>query len=614
MRLLSLLIVCLFSTTLWAEEVEFRASAPSVVEVGERFRLSFSINKEGENLQIPEITGFSVMGPSTSQSSSYQIINGKATSSVSFTYTYILTALQEGKYVIPSATIQVDGKSFESNSITIQVIKGSSSTTPGTGGVQGGASRPQDSRTSNENITNENLFLKVDVNRSQLYIGESLEATIKIYSKVDLTNFGRSKFPSFEGFLSEEIPTGERIELVREEYNGQIYNVGIIRKLLLYPQHTGKLTIAPFELECMVRQRIAGGGQSIFDDFFGNYREVRVLRESKPVTIQVKELPQSGKPLGFSGFVGTLTMNSSISSDSVKANDALTFKLIFKGTGNLKLLSAPKLNLPADFEAYEPKINQQIQVGASGMSGTVTMEYLIIPRYAGDYQLPAVPFSYFDTRSSSYKTIQSNSYEVKVAKGTGLTGGATHSGSAVQSFKKEDIRTVGEDIRYIKTGDLKLHRKGIGYFGKPIYWLAFLIPFVLFVVGIILNRRRIRANADIARMKNKTANKMAQRRMKSAAKALKDNNKEHFYEEVLKALWGYMSYKLNIDMADLKRDNINEILSQRGVDDSSIKEFIEVLDETEYARYAPGANSGNEMSKIYRDSIDVITKMDKLIK
>lgn len=611
MKHLGLLILLFISSVVYAQPVEFQASAPSVVATGEQFRLSYTLNRQGSNLQVPTLEGFDLlMGPSTSQSSSISIVNGKTTTNVSFTYTYILEGVKEGTYQVPPATITVDGKQYKSNALKIEVVKGNANANGGGQSSGKQAAQPDASAQINE----QNLFVRVDVSRRNLYIGESLVATIKVYSKVDLTNFGRSKFPSFDGFLAEEIPTPQRIELVRETYNGEIYNVGVIRKMLLFPQHTGDITIDPFELECVVRQRIAGGGRSFFDDFFGNYREVRAMRRSKPVTIHVKELPVNGKPLGFGGTVGNITMAVSLSADTVNANDALTYKVTFRGTGNLKLLRAPGVNFPLDFETYDPKESRDIRTTENGMSGTVSFEYLIIPRYSGDYKIPSFRFSYFDPRSGTYKSIASPEYNVHVRKGvekgqTNIAGGNT-----VQSFKKEDVRQVGEDIRYLKTGDLHLKPVGVRFFGTPGYWSALLIPLALFVLGAVLNRRRIKANADIARVKNKAATKMARKRMKLAAVAMRAHNGEQFYEEVLKALWGYMSYKLNIDRAELNRDNISDILLKKGVSEDMIKEFMTVLDTCEYARYAPGSNSDQEMGKVYTDSIQVITKLDKNIK
>lgn len=609
MKVLGFILLFFSCLNVFGQGIEFEASAPSVVEIGEQFRLSYSVNRKGTNLQVPALEGFDrLMGPSMGSSSSFTSINGKVTQNVAYTYTYVLEAAKEGTYQIPGATITIDGKQYRSNTLSIQVIKGSGNKAPQNDQQNKNRAAQPDATAA---INEDNLFVKVDVSRRNVYIGESVVATIKVYSKVDLVRFGRSKFPSFDGFLAEEIPTPQQIELVRENYDGKIYNVGIIRKVLLFPQHTGELTIEPFELECIVRQQLANS-RSFFDDFFGNYRDVRAMRLSKPVKIHVKELPVENRPLGFSGTVGNISMCTSVSTDTLKANDAITYKIVFQGTGNLKLLEAPKMNFPPDFESYEPKVTKDINTGENGMTGTVTFEYLLIPRYAGDYTIPAPSFSFFDPNTYRYRTILGNEYKIHVLKGN---ESSRESGvSAVQSFKKEDVRQLGKDIRYIRTGDLKLRPAGSRFFGTTSYWLALIIPFVLFVIGAILNRRRIKANADLVRVKNKAANKMAKKRMKAAARAMKVHNTELFYDEVLKAMWGYVSYKLNIDKAELNRDNINEILQRKSVDNGLIQEFISVLDTCEFARYAPAGNPDQEMDKVYTDGITVITKLDKAIK
>ena len=610
MRQIGLIILLFFTSLAYAQNVEFKASAPSVVAVGEQFKLEYTLNKEGDNLKVPTLEGFDLlMGPSVGQSFYSSNINGKMTQNVTFSYTYILEGTKKGTFQIPGATVIIDGKEYTSNALKIEVVEGSRNSN----GNQAATNRPVQPD-ANATVNDNNLFVKVEVSRRSLYMGESLMATIKVYTKVDLVNLGRTKFPDFNGFLAEEVPTPQRIELVREAVDGQIYNVGTIRKVLLYPQHTGEITIEPFELECIVRQRLANGGRSFFDEFFGNYKDVRAMRRSKPVTIQVKELPQLGKPAGFGGTVGNVTMATSLSADTVNANDAITYKVTFRGTGNLKLLKAPTINFPLDFEVYDPKESRDLNITENGMAGSVSFEYLIIPRYSGDYKIPAIRFSYFDSQSNTYKTIAGAEYNINVRKGADKGQVENSTGNQVKSFKKEDVRKVGEDIRYLKTEGLNLKAAGVRFFGTTLYWLALLIPFVLFVVGAVLNRRRIKANADIVRVKNKAANKMARKRLKVAASAMKNHNAEQFYDEVLKALWGYMSYKLNIDRAELNRDNISEILQSKGVEEDRIKEFIAVLDTCEYARYAPGSNSDQEMGKVYTDSIDVITKLDKAIR
>lgn len=610
MKKLGLIVLLFIAGLVSAQNVEFKASAPSVVATGEQFRLSYMVNKKGSDLKVPELDGFELlMGPQVTQSYSFSDVNGKSTQSETYTYTYILEGRNVGTFRIPPATIEIGGQRYTSNSLEVEVVKGSE---PDAGGNAGNGGRQERRTDASGNVSEGNLFVKVDVSRHSLYLGESLLATVKVYSKVDLTNFGRSKFPAFTGFLAEEVPTPQRIELVRETYNGEIYNVGIIRKVLLFPQHTGDIVIEPFELECIVRQQV-GGGRSFFDDFFGNYREVRAVRRSRPVTVKVKELPQEGKPVGFSGTVGNVTMSTSISADTVDANDAITYKVTFSGTGNLKLLRAPSVSFPLDFESFDPKESREIRAGEGGMTGRVSFEYVVIPRYSGEYKIPAVRFSYFDPGNNAYKTVFGKEYSLYVRKGT-EKGQGEAVGNDIQSFKKEDIRQVGEDIRYLKTGTLRLKKMGIHFFGTPGYWLALLIPLLVFVAGALLNRHRIKVNADVARVKNKAATKMARKRLKVAAAAMKSHNAELFYEEVLKALWGYMSYKLNIDGAELSRDNVNELLSRRQVAEALQKEFTAVLDTCEYARYAPGSNSDREMEKVYSDSIEIITRLDKSIR
>ncbi len=605
--IVAFILACLTAT---GQQVEFKASAPAVVEVGERFRLSFSVNRQGTDLQVPTLEGFELlMGPSTSQSSSFSMINGTTTQNVSYTYTYVLEGVKEGTFRIPAAVVTVDGQQYRSNTLEIQVVQGSGED----GKTAGRNNTPSDRQENTSSVNEEDLFVRVEVSKRNLYTGESLVAALKVYSRVDLQRFGRNKFPSFDGFLAEELSNTGPIELKRENYNGKVYNVGVLRKVLLFPQHTGDITIESLELECIVRQQLTGS-RSFFDDFFGNYREASFMRISRPQTIHVRELPVEGRPLGFGGTVGNITMRNSLSADTVAANEALTYRIAFQGTGNLKLLKAPALSFPPDFETYEPKITQNIQTGENGMSGTVTYEYLLIPRYGGDYRISAPVFSYYDPVAHAYKTVSGKEFQVHVRKGEAVAGATTAGEGAVHSFKKEEVRQLGQDIRFIRTGDLRLHPKGALFFGTPFFALAYFIPLLLFVAGALITRKRIRENADLAKVKNKAANKMARKRMKAASAAMKQRNAELFYEEVLNALWGYVSYKLNIDRSKLNRDNISELLEQKSVGAEIIREFIGLLDTCEFARYAPGGETEQTIEQVYGKGIAVITKLDKTIR
>ncbi len=598
------------------QDIQVTAMAPSVVETGESFRLVYSVNAKADKISGVEMDGFSIMGPSTSFSSSTSWVNGKHTSSVEYSYTYIASANKEGTYTMPVATVTVDGKEYKSNSVTVQVV-GQSSPTSGDSAQQGGGNGANNQATNQSQsgeITNESLFAVAEVSKSSMYMGESIYVTFKLYvsPQVQLSSLDNVNYPKMEGFLVEDIDPNQNITLNRTTYNGKVYNVAVIRKMLLFPQHTGELVIDPFEIGCIVRESAGGRGNSFFDDFFDNYRERRLMRQSSPIKIDVKELPIAGRPSGFSGVVGNITASATLSADSIPANEALTYKVVVSGTGNLKLMTPPQLSLPHDFEVYEPKVTRNIAATPSGNKGSVTFEYVIIPRFAGDYEIPALTIPYFSSVNNRYVSTKVPAHRVKVLKGKVTP--SQQSGDVIQSFQKEEVRRVGEDIRYIKSGDLKLKRSGSYFYGSVVYILAFLIPALLFVVGALLYRRRIAAAADIVRVKNKAANKMAKSRMKRAAVAMKSGNSGEFYQETLTALWGYVSYKLNIDPAELTRDNISELLVKRNVDDSLVTRFIEVLDRCEYARYAPGSNPEGAMNEIYSSAIAIITDMDKVIK
>ncbi|MFA8434258.1 MAG: BatD family protein [Marinifilaceae bacterium] len=600
-RLLVLFLsTLLFTAYAKADEVNFSASAPNVVEVGEQFRLAFSVNKKGKNLILPKLIDFDIlMGPSTSSSMSTQYINGKMTSSSSYTYTYVLMAKKEGKYTIDPAKITVDGTVHSSKPITIEVVKAdpAKSKRQRSGSNQATASK----------ITQDNLFVKVSVDRNSVYMGEHVVATIKVYTRLQIAGFGDSKFPSFDGFLSQEIKQPNQISLQRENVNGTIYNTGIIRKLILFPQHTGEITIDPFELECVVRQRRKARSQSFFDDFFDSYQDVRVPRRSKPVKIKVKALPNNA-PNSFHGAVGQFKMTTTLDKDSMKTNDAITMKVKISGNGNLKLIDPLKFNFPADFEVYDPEVKQQLKNSARGTSGSTTFKYLIIPRHAGDFDIDPIFFTYFDPKSKSYKVKRTKRFKIHVDKGE-----EDVAGQVVTTLTKEDVKFIGRDIRYIKTNDFTPQLKGEVFFGTLNFYLAYLGPLALFVLLFLFNQKRIRENADLAKVKNKRANRMAMKRLKGASQSLKAQKKEEFYDEILKALWGYTSDKLNLPLADLNKENISELLIGKGVARELIDQFMEILNTCEFARYAPASGS-SEMDRIYEETMETITKLDKSIK
>jgi hypothetical protein len=580
-----------------ADKVTFTMEAPQVVELGEQFRLAFSVNAKGLNLRLPDLADFEVlMGPSTSQSTSFQIVNGVSSQSVSFSYLYVLRARKEGKFTINPGTITVDGTDYKSNAQSVEVVKGSAK--PSTGGVDTPTSTPG-------TIPKNDLFVKLNLDKRSLYKGDHLTATIKIYSKVNLSGFEDISIPNFEGFWAQDIQLPQQISLQRETYNGEIYNVGTLKRTLLFPQQTGTITIGSVKIDCIVQQRVKKS-QSMFDDFFDSFANIKATIVSDPVSVNVQALPTA--PSGFSGAVGKFDIRSSITAKSVKENDAITIKLDVNGNGNIKLINPPKITFPADFEVYDPKTNSNFNASDAGLVGNISFEYLFLPRFAGTYTIPAVNFVYFDTDSKRFVSKTTEEYQIKVEKGDG-----THSNQTVSTVAKEDIKQIGTDIRFIKTGVSELNPKGYTFFGSFAFYLLYLGGILTLLTIYLLNQKRISENANVARMKNKKASKVALKRLKEASTHLHANSDEKFYESVTRAFWGYLSDKLTIPASELSREKASEELSGHSVSAGIIDRFVQILDTCEYARYAPGGGSA-KMHDLFTEATDVMSVMEKEIK
>ncbi len=593
--------LCAMALNAWAEdEVTFTASAPDAVAVGDQFRLSYTVNTRNiKDFRAPSIQGFDVlMGPS--RSTSVNIINGDRSEST--TFTYILMATKEGEYTIPGATLSAKGNQMISNSVKIKVLP-EDKTATNSGGGQGNVSGK-----SGTSISSNDLFITSTVSKTNVYEQEAFLLTYKIYTVVDLRGFDNVKLPDFKGFHSQEVelPTNRRWGL--EHYKGRNYHSTVYRQFVLFPQQAGKLTIDParFDASVNIVQEVDDPFEAFFNGGANSFQVRKVLTTPK-LTIDVKALP-SGKPAGYSGGVGTFNISSSINSTQVKTNDAITVKVVISGTGNLKLVSEPEIKFPEDFEVYDPKVDNQFRLTSSGLSGNKVIEYLAIPRNAGTYKIPPVQFSYFDIKTQSYKTLSTEEYVVQVEKGE---GNATQT---IANFtNKEDLKILNEDIRFIKQNEVTLTPKGAFFFGSTSYWLFYLVPGVFFIAFFIIYRKQIAANANVARVRTKKANKVAVKRMKLAGKLLASNQREAFYDEVLKALWGYISDKLNIPVSRLSKDNIEEELQKVGVQAELIKEFIDALDQCEFARFAPG-DPNQAMDQVYKASFEVISKMENSIK
>lgn len=589
-----------------ADKVRFVAEAADVVVSGDQVRLVFTVNSQDiKDFRAPSIKGFDVlMGPSRSQQSSIQIINGKRTSNSSTAFTYILLAGSPGTYTIPAASVEVNGEKVFSNAISIKVLP-QDQNSGNSGNNGGGSASSSRSQAAGSRISANDLFITATVSKTTVHEQEAILLTYKVYTVVNLRQL-YGKMPDLKGFHTQEVELPQQKTFTLEHYKGRNYNTTVWSQYVLFPQQTGKLEIPSITFDGVVAQQTVSDDP--FDAFFngGGYVEVKKKITTPKVVINVQPLP--AKPAGFSGAVGEFKLASSINATDVKTNDAVTIKLTLSGTGNMKLIGTPEVKFPQDFEIYDPKVTDDYKLTNSGLTGTKTFEYLAIPRHAGNFTIPAVEFTYFDLKSNSYKTLKTEAYNLKVAKGQG------NADQVISDFtNKESVKMLGKDIRFIKLGDSSLRPKGDFFFGTVGYYLCYLIPLLLFVVFAVIYRQKALENANVAKVKTKKANKVATRRMKLAGKLLAENKKNEFYDEVLKALWGYISDKLSIPVSQLSKDNIEAELTNYGVQEALIAEFIGVLNECEYARYAPG-NENEAMDKVYSASVEVISKMENSIK
>lgn len=589
-----------------ADKVRFVAEAADVVVSGDQVRLVFTVNSQDiKDFRAPSIKGFDVlMGPSRSQQSSIQIINGKRTSNSSTAFTYILLAGNPGTYTIPAASVEVNGEKVFSNAISIKVLP-QDQTSGNSGNNGGGSASSSRSQAAGSRISANDLFITATASKTTVHEQEAILLTYKVYTVVNLRQL-YGKMPDLKGFHTQEVELPQQKTFTLEHYKGRNYNTTVWSQYVLFPQQTGKLEIPSITFDGVVAQQTISDDP--FDAFFngGGYVEVKKKITTPKVVINVQPLP--AKPAGFSGAVGEFKLASSINATDVKTNDAVTIKLTLSGTGNMKLIGTPEVKFPQDFKIYDPKVTDDYKLTNSGLTGTKTFEYLAIPRHVGNFTIPAVEFTYFDLKSNSYKTLKTEAYNLKVAKGQG------NADQVISDFtNKESVKMLGKDIRFIKLGDSSLRPKGDFFFGTVGYYLCYLIPLLLFVVFAVIYRQKALENANVAKVKTKKANKVATRRMKLAGKLLAENKKNEFYDEVLKALWGYISDKLSIPVSQLSKDNIEAELTNYGVQEALIAEFIGVLNECEYARYAPG-NENEAMDKVYSASVEVISKMENSIK
>ncbi len=591
------------------DAVEFRAQAPAQVIVGKPFQLTYTVNQRARDLKAPEMADFEVLaGPYTSTSSSTSFVNGKRTSTYTQTYTYTLLAQREGTFTIPPADIKVSGERYQSNGVRISVLppdeQGTTSQERGARNQEQGA-RSQSA--SDGSITSENLFIRTIVSKTRVHEQEAILLSYKLYfAGVDVAQFtNNTKIPEFTGFLKQDLEQGD-IQTELEHYNGRNYQTAVLYRTLLYPQHAGDIQIDPAAFEAVLRVQTRAQVRSIFDDFFGTYTNVTKTLKAPGATIHVEALPK-GKPAGFAGGVGHFTLSSNISQTEMQANEAVTLRLTIQGTGNMKLLKTPTVDWPEGFEPYDPKVSNNFKATAAGMSGSKTIEYLAIPRAAGEYTIPPITFAYYDTQEDAYKTLSTPEYTLQVQRGAGDEAGTPVVNNYVN---KEDIKTLGTDIRYIYTGELAAAKPANP--SAPLVWqyawAGYVLPLLIACLLFAVFHKRIKENADITRVRSKRANKVAQKRLKKAAQLMKTGDSEAFYTEIERALWTYLSDRLSVPTADLNKDNIASILRGKGVGEDIIAEVNRVLSDAEFARYAPAAAQSKE--QLYTAATEIIDQLE----
>ncbi len=583
------------------ENVEFTASAPDVAYVETPFQLIYSVNAAAKDLQAPDFQFFEILaGPFESRSSYTQIINGKKSSATNLSYTLTLMPSKTGTFKIPGASIVVDGEKIYSNDLTIKVEnaeKNAQKQNEG-GTVTGGGT---------QRVTSESIFVRTIVSKTNIYEQEAISVTYKLYTLLDVAQFTGAKLPDFNGFLKQDIEQSQNKQLSAETYKGRSYGTVVLYQAVLFPQHTGEIEIGKASFTALLRLQNKAQVRSIFDDFFDSYTNVEKTLTAPAVTVKVSELPLAGKPATFSGAVGNFNLTSTLSSGNLKTNQAATIKVVISGNGNMKLLKNPEIKFPDGFEVYDPKVDNKFSSGSGGVSGTKTIEYMFIPRRSGKFDIPSAELSYFDLNNKTYRTLRTPAYKINVTKGEGGE-------AVVENFTgKEDVTPLAKDIRYLYTGSVKLKPESRPWFGTLPFWMLFLIPLIIAAILFIYFRKHVKENADLAFVKTKKANKVAQKRLRLALKFLEEGKKNQFYEEVMKAVWTYLSDKLVIPVAELNKDNIRLKMNEKGMEKEVTDNFTNILNTCEYASYAPDSGR-QEMGNLYGETVDAISRMEEHFK
>lgn len=608
------MLMLLMSIGLMAQDPSIKVSSKSQVVLGERFNVVFEVNADGSDFKGPSFSGFTVVGgPMKSTSSSVQIVNGSMSRSVNNSYSYVLQAVSEGDFTIGEATVTVDGKQVKSAPFKIKVIADNGSS--GVSSQGGQASSGQGSAsTSDPSVNGQDLFVKVIPSKKSAYVGEPVVVAYKLYTRVPVSQLSVSNMPNYGGFWTKECSDSQRQST--ETINGIQYTTYEIKKVVLIPQKAGKFTIDPMVVECVaqiVTQRDNPWGNDPFgffnDPFFSrSYTNVPKTLQTASVSFEAKSLPEQGKPASFNGAVGDYSFKASVDRTELSTNEAFTLTMTVSGNGNIELVNLPAPVFPPDFEVYDPKVTSQIDANGQGMSGTKKAEYLVIPRRAGNFSIAPLEFSYFNPAKGQYFTLSAPGFNLKVNKGVGDESGD----GGLYASNQEGIKYLGSDIRHIKTGTTHLKPVNSHFFASPAYWIILVVLMIVFLVALMLVKKRRQFKQDVVLVRNKQATKVAKGRLKNAFKYLKEQDQNHFYEEISQALWGYISDKLGIERSVLSMDTVKEAMMSKGINEALANQFVDTLNTCEFARFAPG-DATSKMEGLYEKGLEVIMKVEKTI-
>ena len=611
-----LALICMMTSAI-AQNPRLSVTAPRTVGVGQRFSVQFKVNAEPSNFKAPSFKGLNYLGgPYQSHSSSMRNINGQTTTSVEVSYSYTLSATSEGQYTIGSASCVVDGKTISSDPVTITVEKSAGNQQQARQQPNAGQQQQQQQpQQQSANISDKSLFVRAIANKSSAYQGEEVIVTYRLYTQLQVRQFQIDKLPSNKGFWSEDLTDESSTPQQRQEtVNGQTYACYDIRKIALFPQETGTLTLSPIstEISAIVQvqsnRRQSGNTFDIFfdDPFFGGstYQAVNKKIKSNSLTINVKPLPN--EPEGYYGACGDFSVKSSVDTKKLKTNEALTYTLTISGKGNIMLIDNVDIQFPPSFEVYEPKVNSNVKRTSAGVSGSKTFEWILIPRNEGKYTIPAAKLVYFNPQSKTFITKTTENFDIDVAKGDGTF---SNNGSTA----KNNVKLLNNDIEYIKTSNPSLHKTGQTFFGSPLFWVLFLLPILLATSAVLAYRKIRKDNADIGAVRLRKATKQARKRLRKAEKFLADNDDERFYVEIYQAIWGYVSDKFTIPTSQLSSETIQETLECRNVAPQVIQTIMQTLNDVDFARFAPG-DSTSKKQAIYNQALQMILDLENQLK